>query len=107
MWSRVLFCDESRFNLSTADGRIRVFRRKGERFAQTCLLERHCFGEGRVMVWRGIIGGRKTDLVIIIGSLNGHGYVDNVFRPVVVPFLGHHPGCLMHDNARPHPVRLT
>jgi len=59
------------------------------------------------MVWGGIIGGRKTDLVIIIGNLNGYGYVDNVLRPVAVPFFGHQPGYSMHDNARPHPARLT
>ena len=49
------------------------------------------------MVWKGVMGGRKTD----------QGYVDNVLRPVVVPFLEQHPGCLMHDNARPHTARLT
>ena len=29
-WARVLFSDESRFNLSHHDGRIRVFRRRGD-----------------------------------------------------------------------------
>ena len=38
-WARVLFSDESRFNISHHDGRIRVFRR-GERFADNCLVER-------------------------------------------------------------------
>jgi len=53
--------------LSTADGRVRIFRRKGERFAQNC---RDHFGGGSVMVRGGIMGGRKTDLVIIDGNLN-------------------------------------
>ena len=39
-WARVLFSDESRFNLSHHDGRIRVLRRRGERFADNCLIER-------------------------------------------------------------------
>ena len=39
-WARVLFYDESRFNLSHHDSRIRVFRRRGERFADNCLIER-------------------------------------------------------------------
>ena len=39
-WARVLFSDESRFNLSHHDGRIRVFRRRGERFADNCLTKR-------------------------------------------------------------------
>ena len=47
--------DESRFNLSHHDGRRQVFRRKGERFADCCVVERDGFGGGSVMVWGGII----------------------------------------------------
>ena len=32
-WMRVIFADESRFNFNRHEGRIRVFRRRGERFA--------------------------------------------------------------------------
>lgn len=106
-WARVLFSDESRFNLSFADGRVRVFRRRGERFADNCLLERDRFGGGSVMVWGGIMGDRKTNLVVIPGNLNAQRYIDTVLRPVVVPFLRQHHGLLMHDNARPHTARLT
>ena len=49
-WARLLFSDESRFNLSHHDGRIRVFRRRGERFADNCLIERDQFRGGSVMV---------------------------------------------------------
>ena len=61
-WARVLFSDESRFNLSHHDGGIRVFRRRGKRFADNCLTERDRFGGGSVMVWGGIMGRRKTNL---------------------------------------------
>jgi len=53
------------------------------------------------------MGGRKTDLVIIDGNLNDKGYVNNVLRPIVVPFSEQHYVCLMHDNARLHTARLT
>ena len=50
-WARVLFSDESRFNLSHHDGRIRVFRRDR-------------FGGGSVMVWGGIMGrGKQISLL--------------------------------------------
>ena len=101
-WARVLLTDESRFNLSVTDGRIRVFRRRGERFADNCLLERDRFGVGSVMVWGGIMGGRKTDLIVIPGILNAQRYITEVFGPVVIPFLNQNPGTLIHDNARPH-----
>ena len=48
--ARILFSDESRFNLSHHDFRIRVFRRR-ERFADNCLIERDQFGGWSVMVW--------------------------------------------------------
>ena len=56
-WNTVLFSDESRFNLSHADGRVRVYRRKGERFAPVCVRQHDRFGGGGVMVWGGIMGG--------------------------------------------------
>ena len=78
-----MFTDESRFNLSFADGRIRVFRRRGERFADKCLLERGRFGGGSVMVRGGIMGGRKTDLIVIPGILNAN--VTSCCYPVSEP----------------------
>lgn len=47
-WSTVLFTDESLFHLSRADGRIRVWRRTKERYAQCNIVRRRkCYGVGR------------------------------------------------------------
>ena len=106
-WARVLFSDESRFNLSHHDARIRVFRRRGERFADNCLSERDRFGGGSVMVWGGIMGGRKTHLIVVQGNLNAQGYLNQILQPEAVPFLQRHgPAILMHDNAMPHVARI-
>ena len=103
----VLFSDESRFNLSHHDGRIRVFRRRGERFADNCLIERDRFGGGSVMVWGGIMGRMKTNLIVVQGNLNAQGYINQILQPEAVPFLLRHgPAILMHDNARPHVARI-
>ena len=102
-WVRVLFSDESRFNLGHLDGGIRVFRRKGERFADNCLIERDQFGGGSVMVWGGIMGRRKTNLIFVQGNLNAQGYINQILQPEAVPFPQRHgPAVSMHDNARPH-----
>ena len=50
-WRRVLFTDESKFQLSQADGRQRVYRRQGERYAANCIVEQVPYGGGGVMVW--------------------------------------------------------
>ena len=77
-WARVLFSDVSRFNLNHHDGRIRVFRRRGERFADNCLIEKDRFGGGSVMVWGGIMGRRKTNLIVVQGNLNAQGYINQI-----------------------------
>ena len=62
-WARVLFSDECRFNLIHHDGRIRVYRRRGERSVDNCLIE-------SAMVWGGIMGRRKTNLIVVQGNIN-------------------------------------
>jgi hypothetical protein len=39
-WKKVIFTDESRFCLTRGDGRIRVQRRRTERYTEACTLER-------------------------------------------------------------------
>lgn len=106
-WAGVLFADESRFNLSIADGRYRVWRRRGERYANCCVLEYDRWGGGGVMVWAGISAHRRTRLHFIDGALNARRYIDNVLRPTVVPFIAQHGGIFQHDNATPHRARIT
>ena len=107
-WARVLFFDESRFNLSHHDGRIRIFRRIGERFADNCLIQRDRFGGGSVMVRGGVVGRRKTNFIVVQGNLNAQGkYINQILQPEAVPFLQRHgPAILMHDNARHHVARI-
>lgn len=103
-WGNVLFTDESRFLLSTADGRQRVYRRAGERYADNCVVNRLPYGGGGVMVWGGISLRRRTNLVFIEGNLNGARYRDEIIQQHVVPFVHDHgPGIvLQHDNAPAH-----
>ena len=105
--ARVLFSDESRFNLSHHDGQIRVFRRRGERFANNCVIERDRFGGGSVIVGDGIMGRRKTNLIVVQGNLNAQGYINQILQPEAFPFLQRHgPAILMLVNARPHVERI-
>ncbi|UYV70421.1 SETMAR [Cordylochernes scorpioides] len=49
-----------------------------------------------------------TPLVVIPGTLTAQRYVDDILRPVLLPFLSHHPGLtFQQDNARPHTARVT
>ena len=54
MWRNVMFSDESRFCLRQLDRRVKVWRRRGERYADCCTDRITYFGGCSVMVWGGI-----------------------------------------------------
>ena len=105
-WRTVLFSDESRFMLRRADGRVRVYRRRNERFSANCVQECDRFGGGSVMVWGGIHYGGRTALVQVAGALTGVRYRDEILQRHVVPLLNVNGGIFQHDNARPHIARV-
>ena len=87
-WRTILFSDESRFVLSNSDGRIKVYQRRNESYADCCILQRDSLGgRGSVMVWAGISYGYRTQLVVIDGNLNAQKYRDPVLAPHDVPLL--------------------
>ncbi|GFU54304.1 transposable element Tcb1 transposase [Trichonephila clavipes] len=49
-WNQVVFSDESRFNLSSDDNRVRVWIPRGERLNPTFALQRHTASTAGVMV---------------------------------------------------------
>ena len=110
-WHNVVFSDESRFNVSYADGRQRVYRRNGERYSQACVLERDRFGGGSVMVWGAINSDFRSELVVVQRNLNAVRYVNDILRPVLIPLLQQHGRnrrlIFQQDNARPHSARHT
>ena len=67
-WRTVMFSDESRFCLRKNDGRVRVWRRQGERFTECCIDRVTAYGGGSVMVWAGISIAGKTQLIIVDGT---------------------------------------
>ncbi|UYV79433.1 hypothetical protein LAZ67_17002595 [Cordylochernes scorpioides] len=86
-WHRVVFSDESRFCLSSDSRRVRVWRRRGERSI-------------RQQLWNA----PPCDN----GTMTAQRYVDDVLRPVTLPYLQGVPNALyQQDNARPHTARIS
>ena len=109
-WSNVLFTDESRFCVSTNDRRVRVWRRRNERFAQCAIMEHEPFGGPSVMVWAGISVEGRTDLhVFARGGITAQRYRDEVILPIVLPYAGAvgPDFVFMDDNAPIHRARLV
>ncbi|GFX84911.1 transposable element Tcb1 transposase [Trichonephila clavipes] len=107
-WNEVVFTDESRICLQHHDGRIRVWRHRGERMLYSCVMHRHTGPAPGIMVWGGIGYHSRPSLVRIAGTLNSQRYIYEVLEPVVLPYLqGLAIAILQQDNARPHVARIV
>lgn len=106
-WRRVWFSDESRFLLFRHDGRIRVYRRRGERYAQRCIRQVDRFGGGSVMMWAAISWNRRTPLVHVQGNLTALRYRDEILQRHMIPAMNVRREVFQQDNARPHTARVT
>ncbi|UYV77512.1 K02A2.6-like [Cordylochernes scorpioides] len=107
-WHRVVFSDESRFCLSSDSRRVRAWRRRGERSNPAAIVERPTVRQRGIMVWGAIAYDSRSPLLRIQGTMTAQRYVDDVLRPVTLPYLQGVPNDLyQQDNARPHTARIS
>ena len=98
--------------MQNCDRRYRVYLERGQRFTENYVQKRNRGGGGSVHVWTGITLFNKTNLVILNGNVNARRYIDNVLRPVVLPFFFYiktieEETMYQHDNAPAHTAHLT
>nr|KAG5701747.1 hypothetical protein BaRGS_004349 [Batillaria attramentaria] len=72
-WQNVLFSDESRFCIDHADGRVREWRRRGDRYADNCVVENNAWGGPSLMLWGAIGHNQVLGPVIFQGLGPGRG----------------------------------
>ncbi|UYV69241.1 hypothetical protein LAZ67_6002959 [Cordylochernes scorpioides] len=107
-WHRVVFSDESHFCLSSDSRRVRVWRRRGERSNPAAIVERPTVRQRGIMVWGAIAYDSRSPLLRIQGTMTAQRYVDDVLRPVTLPYLQGVPNALyQQDNTRPHTARIS
>ncbi|UYV80583.1 K02A2.6-like, partial [Cordylochernes scorpioides] len=107
-WHRVVFSDVSRFCLPSDSRRVRVWRRRGERPNPAAIVERPTVRQRGIMVWGAIAYDSRSPLLRIQGTMTAQRYVDDVLRPVTLPYLQGVPNALyQQDNARPHTARIS
>ncbi|GFW60785.1 transposable element Tcb1 transposase [Trichonephila clavipes] len=106
-WNEVVLTDESRICLQHHDGRIRVWKHRGERMLNSYVMHHHTGPAPGIMVWGGIGYHSCTPLKRIAVTLNSQRYISEVLEPVVLPYLqGLATAIFLKDNARPHVVRI-
>ncbi|GFU76377.1 transposable element Tcb1 transposase [Trichonephila clavipes] len=107
-WNEVVFTDESRICLQHHERRIQIWRHRGERMLNRCVMHRYTGPAPDVMVWGDIGYHSRNPLVRIAGTLNSQRYISEVLQPVVLTYLQ----CLataifQQHNARPHVARIV
>ncbi|GFT38951.1 transposable element Tcb2 transposase [Trichonephila clavipes] len=101
-WNQVVFNDESRFNLSSDDNRVRVWRPRGERLNPTFALQRHTALTAGVMVWGAIAYNARSPLVLIFCTMTAQRYVHDIFQPHVLPLIARLSWALFNKTMLDH-----
>ncbi|GFY05739.1 transposable element Tcb1 transposase [Trichonephila clavipes] len=86
-WNEVVFTDESRICLQHPNGRFRVWRHRGERILNSCIMHNPTGPAPDIMVWGGIGYHSRSLLIRTAGTLNSQCYISEVLEPVVLPYL--------------------
>lgn len=109
MWKRVVFSDESKFNLFKSDGACYVRRPRGERLNKKYVCPTVKHGGGSAMVWGCFSGYGMGPLHRIVGTMDRFMYRD-ILRDHLLPYteeimpLKH---IFQHDNDPKHSSRLV
>ena len=109
-WSRLVFSDESKFNLDFDDGRVRVWRENCDAMLPRNLVCLHRRSNVSVMVWGCVTVHGVGELVVINGNINKQVYInvldENLLQSMENTFGDRHtPFIFQHDNAPVHKAR--
>jgi hypothetical protein len=111
-WEKVIWTDESSFELGKNSRTIRVWRTADEKYHQDCLAPTFKSGRTSVMVWGGVTGTTKSPLVMIpSGERTAADYVRIVYEGVLGNYWQHHQNpdemILMEDGAPIHRANVS
>lgn len=108
-WSKVIFSDESKFDVAVGDSRSRVIRFKHEAFHKDCLKRTVKFSKG-VMVWGCMSGSGLGILEFIDGNVNAEKYqriLDNSLLPSIEMLHPEGDFIFQQDGASCHTAKST
>lgn len=108
-WRKVLFSDESTYELFCGEKRVYVRRRVGERYKKECCVPTVKHGFGSLMVWGCISGFGIGRLHRCVGTVNQDQYI-RILQEVMLPssadlFGRRNQFIFMHDNAPCHKAK--
>lgn len=109
-WRKILWSDESKFNLVSSDGPIKVWRKPGEEYKLSCARGTVKFGGGNVMIWGCMAYNGLGRLEFIDDRMNAEHYCrimdNNLFQSA--DQLQMPPDFVFQqDNDSKHTARIT
>ncbi|GFY19292.1 transposable element Tcb2 transposase [Trichonephila clavipes] len=107
-WNQVDFKVESRFNLSSDDNHVRVWRPRAECLNPAFALQRHTAPTADVIVWGAIAPNTWSPLLLIRSTMKSQRYVHDILQPHVLLHMLRLSGAIFQqDNAWTHTARVS
>ncbi|CEI85621.1 Putative Glutamine amidotransferase [Rhizopus microsporus] len=86
-WKKVIWTDESSFEIGKLSSQPRVWRNASEKFKKECLAPTFKSGRTSIMVWGAIAGGKKSKLVFMKKGMRASAdFINQVYEPVLLDF---------------------
>lgn len=107
-WKKVVFSDESKFNLFSSDGILYVRRPKNQRFNKKYICPTVKHGGGNVLVWGCFSAFGMGPIHRIVGKMDRFMYKD-ILQTYLVPYLDDTmplQNIFQHDNDPKHSSKL-
>jgi len=111
-WKRVIWTDESSFQIGQNSRRTIVWRRKSEKYNSNCLAPSFKSGRTSIMVWGAFVGHTRLPLVFMPpNERDAASFVKNVYDIALGPFLNNQKNAtslvLMEDGAPVHKSKIA
>ena len=103
-WERIVWTDESTFEIGKSSRQIHVWRSAYERYSSSCIVPTFKSGRTSLMIWGAFAGGQKSQLVFMPKTQrSAKDFVEVVYDGELIHFLSRLPkGVLMEDGAPVH-----
>lgn len=109
-WKKVIWSDESKYNLKSSDGIQKVWRKQGEAYKLSCMRGTVKFGGGNIMVWGCMAWNGPGKLIFIDDKMNAEMYTNilaNNLKPSAQLLGLRNNYIFQHDNDPKHTAKKT
>jgi transposase len=101
-WKRVIWCDESSFEIGGNSRQVRVWRGMSEKYFQECLTPTFKSGRSSLMIWGAISYDRKSSLAFFNPCRRtAQDYVDLVYNGPLLDMMQRTSGAILMEDGAP------